>query len=180
MGTTDAYPVYRASVIVQGANATIATDPQNPLRIPFVPIPVSLFPLKQDWAGPDARVQYKYNVSNLSLQHTFSARTNAWLAWNRQDESTDQSLTRNGNLAGSNARAVFIDVNPRLPDPAFPGDPTRTIPNPNFEQYFLPGTVQRRLENHVIESVRLIGVHSLDLGRTSHRFIISANHRDET
>jgi outer membrane receptor for ferric coprogen and ferric-rhodotorulic acid len=180
MGATDAFPVYRASVIVQGANATSATDPQNPLRIPFLPIPVSLFPLRQDWAGPDARVRYQYDVSNLSVQHTFSARTNAWLAWNRQDELTDQSLTRNGNLAGSNARAVFIDVNPRLPDPAFPGDPTRTVPNPNFEQYFLPGTVQRRFEHHVIESVRLIGVHSLDIGRTNHRVILSANHRDET
>ncbi|MBM3853709.1 MAG: hypothetical protein FJ399_11220, partial [Verrucomicrobia bacterium] len=116
MGTTDAFPVYRVSVIVQGANATSATDPQNPNRIPFLPIPVSLFPLQQDWAGPDARVRYKYDVANLSLQHAFSRRTSVWLAYNRQDELTDQRLTRNGNLAGSNARAVFIDVNPRLPD----------------------------------------------------------------
>lgn len=180
MGTTDAFPVYRANTIVQGAAATSATDPQNPRRIPWVPIPVSLFPLKQDWAGPDARVRYKYDASNLSVQHTFSRRTNAWLAWNRQREVTDQNLTRNGNLAGSNARGVFIDVNPRLPDPAFPGDPTRTIPNPNFEQYFTPATIQRRLEWHVIESIRLIGVHSLDLGKTNHRLILSANHRDET
>lgn len=180
LGTTDAFPVYRANTIVQGAAATSATDPQNPLRIPWVPIPVSLFPLKQDWAGPDARVRYKYDASNASLQHTFSRRTNAWLAWNRQREITDQNLTRNGNLAGSNARGVFIDVNPRLPDPAFPADPARTIPNPNFEQYFLPGTIQRRLEWHDIESVRLIGVHSLDLGATNHRLILSANHRDET
>jgi len=180
MGTTDAFPVYRVNTITQGAAATSATDPQNPLRIPWLPIPVSLFPLQQDWAGPDARVRYKYDASNLSVQHTFSRRTSAWLAWNRQRELTDQNLTRNGNLAGSNARSVFIDVNPRLPDPAFPGDPTRTIPNPNFEQYFIPATIQRRLEWHDIESVRLIGVHSLDLGSTNHRVILSANHRDET
>jgi outer membrane receptor for ferric coprogen and ferric-rhodotorulic acid len=180
MGATDAFPVYRANTIVQGAAATSATDPQNPLRIPWLPIPVSLFPLQQDWAGPDARVRYKYDASNFSVQHTFSPRTSAWLAWNRQRELTDQNLTRNGNLAGSNARSVFIDVNPRLPDPAFPGDPTRTIPNPNFEQYFLPATIQRRLEWHDIESVRLIGIHRLDLGSTNHRVILSANHRDET
>lgn len=179
MGTTDAFPVYRISTIVQGANATSATDPQNPNRIPWLPIPGSLFPLDQDWAGPDARVRYKYNVANLSAQHAFNRKTSLWLAYNRQDERTDQSLTRNGNIAGSNARAVFIDVNPRLPDPAFPNDPTRTIANPNFEQFFIPGTIQRRLEEHDIESIRLIGVHSLELGKTSHRFILSANHREE-
>lgn len=179
MGTTDAFPVYRVSTIVQGANATSATDPQNPNRIPWRPIPGGWLPLEQDWAGPDARVRYKYDVANLSVQHAFSRATSLWLAYNRQDELTDQSLTRNGNVAGSNARAVFIDVNPRLPDPAFPNDPTRTIPNPNFEQWFIPGTVQRRFEEHNIESVRLIGVHNLELGKTKHRMILSANHREE-
>jgi outer membrane receptor for ferric coprogen and ferric-rhodotorulic acid len=179
LGTTDAFPVYRVSTIVQGANATSATDPQNPNRIPYLPIPVSLFPLKQDWAGPDARVRYTYDAANLSVQHGFTRNTSLWLAYNRQNELTDQRLTRNGNVAGSNVRAVFIDVNPRLPDPAFPNDPTRTVPNPNFEQLFIPGTIQRRFEKHSIESVRLIGVHNLELGRTSHRFILSLNHRDE-
>ncbi len=178
-GTTDAFPVYRVSTIVQGANATSATDPQNPNRIPWLPIQSSQFPLHQDWAGPDARVRYKYDATNLSLQHTFSRQFSLWLAYNRQNELTDQNLTRNGNVAGSNARSVFIDVNPRLPDPAFPNDPTRTIPNPNFEQLFIPATVQRRVEDHAIESVRLIGVYSLELGRTSHRVMLSANHRDE-
>jgi outer membrane receptor for ferric coprogen and ferric-rhodotorulic acid len=180
LGTTDAFPVYRASVIVQGANATSATDPQNPNRIPFLPIPGSLFPLEQDWAGPDARVRYSYDVVNGSIQHTFNRDTSLWFAFNRQNEVTDQRLTRNGNLAGSNARGVFIDVNPRLPDPAFPNDPTRTVPNPNFEQLFLPGTIQRRSEDHRVSAVRLIGVHNLEFRRTTHRFILSANFRDET
>ena len=180
LGTTDAFPVYRASVIVQGANATSATDPQNPDRIPFLPIPGSLFPLEQDWAGPDARVRYSYDVVNGSIQHAFNRATSLWFAFNRQHEITDQSLTRNGNLAGSNARGVFIDVNPRLPDPAFPNDPTRTVPNPNFEQLFIPGTIQRRFEDHEVSAVRLIGVHNLEFRRTTHRFILSANYRDET
>jgi hypothetical protein len=179
MGTTDAFPVYRVSTIIQGANATSATDPQNPNRIPWLPVPVSMVPLKQDWAGPDARVRYTYRVSNLSVQHGFSRATSLWFAYNRQNERTEQSLTRNGNLAGSNARAVFIDVNPRLPDPSFPNDPTRTIPNPNFEQLFIPGTITARREEHAIESARLIGVHNLSLGPTAHRLILSANHRDE-
>ncbi|MBI5688522.1 MAG: TonB-dependent receptor plug domain-containing protein [Verrucomicrobia bacterium] len=179
MGTTDAFPVYRVSTIVQGANATSATDPQNPNRIPWVPIRSPQFPLHQDWAGPDARVRYKYDATNLSLQHAFSRQTSLWLAYNRQNELTDQRLTRNGNLSGSNARSVFIDVNPNLPDPAFPNDPTRTVRNPNFEQLFIPATIQRRYENHSIESVRLIGVRSFDLGPTSHRVLLSANHRDE-
>ncbi len=179
MGNTDAFPTYRISTIVQGANATSATDPQNPARIPWLPIRSAQFPLHQDWAGPDARVRYTYDAANVSLQHAFSRRTSLWLAANRQRELTDQQLTRNGNLAGSNARSVFIDVNPRLPDPAYPNDPTRTIPNPNFEQLFIPGAIQRRFEDHAIDSVRLIGVHSFDLGKTTHRVILSANHREE-
>jgi outer membrane receptor for ferric coprogen and ferric-rhodotorulic acid len=179
MGNTDAFPTYRISTIVQGANATSATDPQNPARIPWLPLANAQFPLHRDWAGPDARVRYTYDAANFSLQHALSRRTSLWLAGNRQRELTDQRLTRNGNLAGSNARAVFIDVNPRLPDPAFPNDPTRTIPNPNFEQLFIPGAIQRRFEDHAIDSLRLIGVHSFDLGRTSHRVILSASHREE-
>ena len=178
-GTTDAFPVYRITTIVQGAAATSATDPQNPNRIPIVPIPVSLYPLKQDWAGPDAKVDYDFSAANFSVQHQAARHLDVWLAYNRQDETTAQSLTRNGNIAGGNVRAVFLDVNPRLPDPAFPNDPTRTIANPNFEQPFLGGTITRRLEKHSIQSGRLIGVYRAELWETSHRFILSANHRDE-
>ncbi len=179
MGTTDPFPVYRISTIIQGAAATSATDPQNPSRIPILPIPVSWYPLHQDWAGPDAGVDYGYQAANLSVQHRVSRQFDVWLAYNRQDETTAQSLTRNGNIAGGNVRAVFVDVNPRLPDPAFPTDPMRTIANPNYERQFIGGTITRRLEEHNIESVRLIGVYNLELGKTSHRFILSANHRDE-
>ena len=179
MGTTDAFPVYRISTIIQGAAATSATDPQNPSRVPILPIPVSWFPLEQDWAGPDAKVDYGYSAANFSVQHKASRQLDLWLAYNRQDETTEQSLTRNGNIAGGNVRAVFIDVNPRLPDPAFPSDPTRTIANPNYEQQFIGGTITRRREGHAIESVRLIGVYSAEFWKTSHRFILSANHRDE-
>ncbi len=179
MGTTDRFPVYRITTIIQGAAATSATDPQNPRRIPIVPIPVSLFPLDQDWAGPDAKVDYGYRAGNFSVQHKATRRLDMWLAYNRQDETTEQSLTRNGNIAGGNVRAVFLDVNPRLPDPAFPADPTRTIANPNYEQFFLGGTITRRREEHSIASVRLIGVYSAEFWKTNHRFILSANHRDE-
>jgi len=179
MGATDAFPVYRVNTITQGAAATSATDPQNPLRIPSLPIPVSWYPLKQDWAGPDAKVDYDFSAANFSVQHQAARNLDVWLAWNRQDESTAQSLTRNGNIAGGNVRAVFLDVNPRLPDPAFPADPTRTIPNPNFEQPFIGGTITRRVERHSIESARLIGVYSAEFWKTGHRFILSANHRAE-
>jgi len=178
-GTTDAFPVYRISQVIQGAGATSATDPQNPNRIPLVPIPVTWYPLDQDWAGPDAKVDYDFTAANLSLQHQVTRDFSLWLAYNRQTENTHQNLTRNFNIAGANVRSVFVDVNPRLPDPAFPNDPTRTIPNPNFEQEFIAGTLTRRDEQHAIESVRLIGVYSLALGATSHRFILSANYRDE-
>lgn len=179
MGTTDAFPVYRITTVVQGAAATSATDPQNPNRIPILPIPVSWYPLKQDWAGPDAKVDYAFSAANFSVQHQAARNFDVWLAWNRQDERTAQSLTRNGNIAGGNVRAVFLDVNPRLPDPAFPADPTRTIPNPNFEQPFIGGTITRRTERHTIGSFRLIGVYSAEFWKTGHRFILSANHRDE-
>lgn len=179
MGTTDPFPVYRITTVTQGAAATSATDPQNPRRIPIVPIPVSLFPLDQDWAGPDAKVDYGFSVANFSVQHKAARNLDLWLAYNRQDETTAQSLTRNGNIAGANVRAVFLDVNPRLPDPAFPSDPTRTIANPNYEQFLLLGTITRRHEKHAIESMRLIGVYSAEFWKTSHRFIFSVNHRDE-
>ncbi len=179
MGTTDAFPVYRITTIIQGAAATSATDPQNPNRIPILPIPVSWFPLKQDWAGPDAKVDYDFRAANFSVQHKATRHLDVWLAYNRQDETTAQSLTRNGNIAGGNVRAVFLDVNPRLLDPAFPNDPTRTIANPNFEQQFIGGTITRRLEKHSIESARLIGVYSAEFWKTSHRLILSVNHRDE-
>ncbi len=179
MGTTDAFPTYRITTIIQGAAATSATDPQNPTRIPILPIPVSWFPLKQDWAGPDAKVDYDFSAANFSVQHQAARNLDVWLAYNRQDETTAQNLTRNGNIAGGNVRAVFLDVNPRLPDPAFPNDPTRTIANPNFEQQFIGGTITRRVEKHSIESGRLIGVYSAEFWKTSHRFILSANHRDE-
>lgn len=178
-GTTDAFPVYRISTVVIGAGATSATDPQNPGRIPIQPIPTSWYPLRQDWAGPDAKVRYAFDVANLSVQQTVSRNLNLWLAYNRQTEVTDQHLTRNGNIAGGNVRAVFIDVNPVLPDPAFPNDPTRTLPNPNYEQQFIGGTITRRTEDRSIESFRLIGVYSAQFGPTQHRFILSANHRDE-
>ena len=178
-GTTAAFPVYRVSTLVQSAGATNATDPQNPHRLPFLPTQNPLFPLEQDWAGPDARVRYVDNSTNLSVQHSFSRDTRVWLALNHQKEFTDQSLTRNANIWGANARGVFIDVNRNLPDPAFPNDTTRTVPNPNFEQLFIPGTFTRRFEDRDMRSARLMLLQDLSLWNTSHRFIVSANHRAE-
>jgi outer membrane receptor for ferric coprogen and ferric-rhodotorulic acid len=178
-GTTAAFPAYRVSTLIQGAGATNATDPQNPNRLPFLPTQNPQFPLEQDWAGPDTRVRYVNHSTNLSLQHSFSRDTRVWLAYNRQKEFTDQSLTRNANIWNANARGIFIDVNRTLPDPAFPNDPTRTVPNPNFEQLFIPGSIQRRYEDRDMESVRLMGLQDLSFWHTSHRFILSANHRAE-
>jgi len=178
-GTTAAFPAYRVSTLIQSAGATSATDPQNPNRLPFLPTQNPQFPLEQDWAGPDTRVRYINHSTNLSVQHSFSRDTSVWLAFNRQKEFTDQSLTRNANIWGANARGIFIDVNRVLPDPAFPNDPTRTIPNPNFEQLFIPGSFLRRYEDRDMQSVRLMGLRNLALGSTTHRFIVSANHRAE-
>jgi hypothetical protein len=97
-GTTAAFPAYRVATLIQGAGATNATDPQNPNRLPFLPTQNPLFPLEQDWAGPDTRVRYVDHSTNLSVQHSFARGTRVWLALNRQKEFTDQSLTRNANI----------------------------------------------------------------------------------
>jgi 16S rRNA (cytidine1402-2'-O)-methyltransferase len=74
-------------------------------------------------------------VHTIELQHTFAENFRVALAYNHQKDASNRQTTPNGAILvpAGNARAVFIDVNPRLPNPSGTG----TIANPRFEQYFV-------------------------------------------
>jgi outer membrane receptor protein involved in Fe transport len=143
---------YRWSSVVTGAGVATSADPQNPQRIPILPISESIVPRGQDWGGPDAKAVGLWGAGVVELQHTFTDKLRAALAYNRQRDVTNRYQTNNGAIfvAGQNARAVLIDVNPRLPNPNGAG----TIPNPNYEQLFIAQIPIQNHEGHRIESWR--------------------------
>ncbi|MEY2879495.1 MAG: hypothetical protein RLZZ15_1875 [Verrucomicrobiota bacterium] len=126
--------VFRASTTVETAAAISATDPQNPLLIPFLRVPESIIPLREDWAGPDNKMASKYHAYTIELKHAFTNRWSALLAHNGQfDETVRRQVYSSLAGLGAPGRSIFIDVNPVLPNPNGSGT---TLPNPNYEQYF--------------------------------------------
>ena len=152
---------YRWSAVVTGAGVATSADPQNPQRIPILPIPESIVPRGQDWGGPDAKAVGLWGAGVVELQHTFTHKLRAALAYNRQRDVTNRYQTNNGAIfvAGQNARAVLIDVNPRLPNPNGAG----TLPNPNYEQLFVAQVPIQNHEGHRIDSWRGTVVHDATL-----------------
>jgi hypothetical protein len=122
---------YRASGMFTGANVATGTDSQNPNRIPLLSIFETIVPRGQDWGGPDNLAIADWQAHVIELQHTFSPYFRVALAHNQQRDEVNRQTTVNGAIlvAGGNARAVFIDVNPSLPNPTGVG----TIRNPRFE-----------------------------------------------
>ena len=169
---------YRASGIFTGANIATSADPQNPNRVPLLSNTESVVPRGQDWGGPDNKAIAEWHTGVIELQHTFADNFRVAFAHNRQKDDTNRQTSVNGAIlvAGGNARAVFIDVNPRLPNPAGPG----TIPNPRFEQYFVGFIPIRNIEGHEIEGWRGTAVFDARLpwGITQ-RLVGGINHREE-
>ncbi len=131
--------VYRVSAVIETAAAVAASDPQNPNRIPFLRVPESVIPLREDWAGPDNKQNSKYYAYTIELKHAFTDRLSALIAHNGQfDETTRRQVWSSLAGWGIQGRSVFYDVNPVLPNPNGNGT---TVPNPNYDQlmtYYSP------------------------------------------
>lgn len=170
--------VFRASGIFTGANVATGADPQNPGRLPIRGIPESVVPRGQDWAGSDNHLLGRWDAYVLEVQHTLADNFRVALAHNGQRDAANRQTTLNGAIliAGGNARAVFIDVNPTLPNPTGTG----TIPNPRFEQRFVGFIPIQNIEGHQIQSWRATAVYDAKLpwGITQ-RLVVGGNFRHE-
>jgi iron complex outermembrane recepter protein len=170
--------VYRASGVFTGANVATAADAQNPARIPLLSISESIIPRGQDWSGPDNKVIADWNVHVVELQHTFAENFRVSVAYNHQRDASNRQTMPNGAIlvAGGNARAIFIDVNPRLPNP----NGTGTIPNPRYEEYFVGYIPVQNVDGHTIDGWRGTAVYDAKLpwGITQ-RIVGGVNYRHE-
>jgi len=168
---------FRNSAVLTGAAS--ATDPQNPTRVPLVPVSYAITPFGRDWGGPDNRAEAKFNAYTIELSHAFSDNLRALVSFNGQvdDTSRPQTYSSAGAL-GVNARGVFIDVNRVLPHPTTPG---ATIPNPRFEEYFVVHSPTLATDGHDIHGWRGSGVYDTKLPffDSTLRLVASASYRRE-
>ena len=166
-----------SSVVVMGASASGA-DPQNPQRIPILPAAGTLVKRGEDWGGPSAVAVGDWGAGVIDLQHAFTNNLRGSVSYNRQRDVTNRSQTNNGAIfvQGQNARAILIDVNPRLPNP----NGTGTIANPNYEQPFTAYVPIQNNEGHEISAWRgtLVYDAKLPWGITQ-RLVFGANYRHE-
>lgn len=153
--------VFRASGVFTGVNVATGNDPQNPNRVPLLSNTESIVPRGQDWGGPDNKLVADWNVAVLELQHTLASNFRVALAHNRQRDDSNRQTTVNGAIlvAAGNARAIFIDVNPQLPNPTGAG----VIPNPRYEQYFVGFIPIQNVEGHEIDGWRGTAVYDARL-----------------
>ena len=169
---------YRWSTIVVGNGVAGGADPQNPLRIPILPASGALVKRGEDWGGPSAVAVGDWAAGVVELQHAFSSNLRGSVSYNRQRDVTNRSQTNNGAIfvAGQNARAILVDVNPRLPNPNGAG----TIANPNYEQLFTAFIPIQNNEGHRIDAWRgtLVYDAKLPWGITQ-RLVLGANYRHE-
>jgi outer membrane receptor for ferric coprogen and ferric-rhodotorulic acid len=130
--------VYRVSAVIETVAALSATDPQNPNLVTFGRVPESIIPLREDWAGPDNKMNSKYYAYTIELKHAFTDRLSALVAHNGQfDETVRRQVWSSLAGFGIQGRSIFYDVNPVLPNP----NGTGTVPNPNYDQlmtYYSP------------------------------------------
>ena len=166
-----------SSVFVMGAVAS-GVDPMNPRRIPILPAGGNIVKRGEDWGGPSAVAAGGWGAGVIDLQHTYTKDLRGSIAYNRQRDVTNRSQTNNGAIfvQGQNARAILIDVNPRLPNPNGSG----TIANPNYEQLFTAYIPIQNNEGHGIDSWRgtLVYDAKLPWGITQ-RLVLGANYRHE-
>ena len=169
--------VFRISGNLETVAAIAATDPQNPNRFPLLRVPESIIPLREDWAGPDNKMNSKYHAYTIELKHSFTDRLSGLIAHNGQFDETirKQAYSSIGGFGGP-GRSLFIDVNPVLPNPHGTG----TIPNPNYEQYFTYHSPFLNPDGHKITNWRAQGVYDARLpwGITQ-RFVVGGAYRHE-
>ena len=128
--------VFRSSSLLTGTGVSSGTDPQNPLRIPLLPVSYDIYPEGQDWSGPSNHLVTNYGVFNIEFTHRLSEHFRLQVSQNTQYNNTETLTMFSGaSVMGMNSRTVFIDVNRVLPDPN--GTGTATIANPRFEKYYV-------------------------------------------
>ncbi len=171
---------FRTSTLLTGATVATGTDPQNPRRIPLVPVPYSYYPDGEDWGGPDNRHDTDFHAYNIELSHSVGRNLRLLFAHNGQVDDTTRLQTYSAAGAlGMNARAVFIDVNRVLPHPTIPG---ATIPNPRFEQLFLVYAPTFTTDGNKATGWRTQAVHDVKLPLlrdSSLRTVLGASYRHE-
>lgn len=170
--------VFRLSATIETVAATSATDPQNPNRFPFLRAPESIIPLREDWAGPDNKMNSKYYAYTIELKHAFTDRLSALIAHNGQfDETVRRQVYSSIGGFGGPGRSLFIDANPVLPNPNGSGT---TVPNPNYEQYFTYFSPFINPDGHKINNWRAQGVYDARLpwGSTQ-RVVVGGAYRHE-
>ena len=170
--------VYRMSATIETAAAVAANDPQNPNRYPLVRIPESIIPLREDWAGPDNKQASKYHAYTIEFIHSFTDRLNLLIAHNAQFDETKrkQTFSNLAGVGGTVGRGLFIDTNPVLPNP----NGTGTVPNPNFEKYFVVFSPLYNPDGHKIMNWRgqLVYDAKLPWG-ISQRVVVGGSYRHE-
>ncbi len=171
---------FRSSQVQIGATVATGTDPVNPLRFPIVGVAESIVPRGQDWGGPTNKLNSKFHTYTVEFRHVFNHRLSVLLAHNGQKDDTHRINVFNGNApAGGGIRDVMIDVNPNLPDPT---DATRTrlIPNPRYEQYYIPHNPVTLIDGHDIMNFRGVVVYDAALPWSiKQRLVFSGGYRHE-
>ena len=169
--------VFRNSRVQNGAAA--ANLITNPALIPQGSIPESIVPRYQDWFGPDGYVDRRWHAYTVELRHDFTDRLRVLFALNGQRDTAAQPQMDNSNQTTFGGRAVFIDVNPNMPDPNDPAG-LRLIPNPRYEQYYFVTAWKLVNSSHDINNYRGVVVYDaqLPLGITQ-RLVGSAGFRGE-
>lgn len=170
--------VYRMSATIETAAAVLATDPQNPNRFPLIRVPEDIIPLREDWAGPDNKQNSKYHAYTIEFMHSFTERLNLLLAHNGQFDETQrkQTFSNLSGVGGTVGRGLFIDTNPVLPNPNGAG----TVPNPNFEKYFVVHSPLYNPDGHKIANWRGQLVYDALLPwKISQRIVVGGNYRHE-
>lgn len=171
--------VFRNSTVLTTAGVDTGPDPQNPKSVPLQTVTNSIIPYGQDWGGPDNHSDSRYRTVSLEVTQKVGNHLNLLLAGNSQwQDSSQESMFSGSSVFGINSRALFIDVNPVIPNPNVPGG---TIPNPRFEQYFVGYIPVYITSGNKVSGLRGSAVYDLPIPykNSSLRFVGGANFRDE-
>lgn len=171
--------VFRNSFVVTGVAAINATDPQNPNLVPRLSVPFPLIPEDQDWGGPDNRHDSDYRAYMVELRHDLSENLSFAFTHSGQEDKTVrvQTVSNESGFPQVNSRSLLIDVNPLLPNPNGAG----TLPNPNFEEYFVAYAPTNNPDEHKISNWRGLALWNLEMpsvGATQ-RVVAGVTHRRE-
>ena len=152
--------IFRNSRVQNGAAASNLIT--NPAAVPQGSIPESIVPRYQDWFGPGGYVKRRWHAYTLELRHDLTDRLRLLFATNGQRDTAFSPAMDASNQATFGGRAVFIDVNPNLPDPADPSG-QRLIRNPRYEEYYVVTAWKQVNNSHDMKNFRGVAVYDARL-----------------